>query len=133
MSNYPPPPGPPPPPGGPPPPPPGGPPPFQPGGGQPGGFPPSPPPQGGGPQAAQGPSQLPLISLIAGIVALLTSWCCIGFIAGIAAVVTGVIGRNQAAERGGSVGQATAGIVLGAVALVIWLILIIVSASVNVS
>jgi hypothetical protein len=47
--------------------------------------------------------------------------------------VTGVIGRKQALERGGSVGQATAGIVLGAIALVIWLVLIIVSASVNIA
>src|SRR5215207_9227739 len=110
MSNYPPPLGPPPPPGSPPP---GGPP-FQQPGGQPGGFPPSPPPgPGGGPPVQQGGSgntPLPAVSLGLGIGGLVTFWCCLGWLLGIAAIVTGIIGRNQAAQRGQSPQMANIGL-----------------------
>jgi hypothetical protein len=122
MSNYPPPPGPPPPPGAPPP---GGPPPFQPpppgppGGG---GFPPSPPP--GGPQPPQSnATQLPAISLGLGVGGLITFWCCLGWFLGIAAIVTGVIGRSQATQRGVSPQMANIGIGLGAAAILLSIVL----------
>jgi hypothetical protein len=112
MSNFPPPPP------GPPGPPPAGGPPFQPQG-QPGGFPPSPPPPGGGPVQQQGNTPLPAISLGTGIAGLITFWCCLGWIFGIAAIVTGIIGRQQAAQRGQSPQMANIGLGLGIAAIVL--------------
>ena len=65
---------------------------------------------------------LPLISLILGIL----SCICLGFIAGIAAIITGIIGRKRAIEAGGQgAGMALAGIILGIIGTVLSVILTI--------
>lgn len=67
--------------------------------------------------------KLGVVSLILGLVALITSWVLIGFFFGFAAVLTGAIGRSRA-KRGLAAGSgaATAGVILGAVAMVAALI-----------
>ena len=96
----------------------------QPGGyGQQGGYgqPPSyqPPGAPGGYGQPQQTSPLAIVSLVLGIVGLL---CCTLFVLGIGAVVTGFLARKQIAESGGRLkggGMATAGLVLGAVSIVL--------------
>ena len=58
---------------------------------------------------------------------MLTFWCCLGIPFGIAATVTGFLGRKRAEESGQSTGMATAGLVLGIVALAVTIIIIIIS------
>jgi Domain of unknown function (DUF4190) len=87
---------------------------------QPGQVPP--PPQAGRgppPPAQTGQPPLSIISLVTGILGLLTFWCCIGWPASIAAVVTGILGRKQAPERGASPTMATIGLVLGIIGIVL--------------
>jgi hypothetical protein len=74
-------------------------------------------------QQQSGNSPLPAVSLGTGIGGLLTFWCCLGWLLGIAAIVTGIIGRNQAAQRGQSPQMANIGIGLGIAALVLSIIL----------
>lgn len=130
--NQPPPPPPPPPGGGTPPPPPGGttppPPPPPPGGGTP------PPPPGGPVPGAPSPfpkNWMGITALIAGIVGFLLI-CCggLGFLPGVGGVVLGILGRKAAQEgEANNGGMATAGLILGGVAVllnVVWFILSVV-------
>ncbi len=96
----------------------------------------TPPPPGGYPPPAPGgygqppaKNQKALVSMIVGIVSLVFSLCCtpIGFIGGIVAIVFGVLGRKDIAAgstQQGS-GQALAGIITGAVAILISVVSII--------
>lgn len=85
------------------------------------GQPPGYPPQGGGPGGygmPQRTSPLAIVSLVTGIIGLP---CCSFFVFGIAAVVTGFLARRQIAASQGQVkggGMATAGLVLGIIAIV---------------
>jgi hypothetical protein len=85
--------------------------------GQPPGY--QPPGAPGGYGQPQQTSPLAIVSLVLGIVGLL---CCTLFVLGIAAVVTGYMARKQIAESQGRLkggGMATAGLVLGAVSIVL--------------
>jgi hypothetical protein len=91
----------------------------QPGYGQPPSYPPPPPGAPGGYGQPQQTSPLAIVSLVLGIVGLL---CCTFFLLGIGAVVTGFLARKQIAESQGRLkgqGMATAGLVLGAVSIVL--------------
>lgn len=101
----------------------------------------APPPPGGGYGAQQPgfggaqPSQsvMALISLITGIVGIL-SCCC--FIPSAAAVVLGVLGKKEIAESGGQKtgeGLAKAGLILGIVGLVLGVLYWILNIALNVS
>lgn len=72
-----------------------------------------------------GPPQdkLAVVSVILGVVALITSWVVIGIFFGIAAIVTGRIGRSRT-HRGAVPGSraATTGIVFGGVSIAAGLI-----------
>ena len=92
--------------------------------GQPPAYPPPPPgaPAGYGPPAGpQTRSPLAIVALVTGIIAVLP--CCWSLpVFGIAAVVTGFIGKRQIDASQGQIpgrGMALAGIILGAVAIVI--------------
>lgn len=63
---------------------------------------------------------LPVISLILGIVSIFT-----GPLFALAAIIIGVIGRKKAKELGQGTGMATAGIVLGIIAIVLLILFII--------
>jgi hypothetical protein len=122
-----------------PPPPPGQPGGFPPPQGQPGGFPPAPmppagppggPPQyGGAPVAGQSTNGKAIASLVLGIVGLF----CIGWPAGIAAIILGRIAKREIdAGQGTGSGMATAGLIMGIISVVVyglltilWLILVI--------
>jgi hypothetical protein len=64
------------------------------------------------------PNKLGVVSVILGVVALVTSWVVIGIFFGIAAIVTGSIGRSRA-KRQATPGSraATTGMVLGVVSI----------------
>jgi hypothetical protein len=92
---------------------------------------PPPPPPGGGYQpggagyAAPRTDGLAIASLIVGILSLL---CC-GFLLGPAAAIMGFISRNRITASGGAVGGgglAMAGLILGVVGFLLWVILAIV-------
>jgi len=92
--------------------------------GQPPAYPPPPPgaPGGYGPSAGpQKRSPLAIVALVTGIIAVLP--CCWSFpVFAIVALVTGFIGKKQIDESQGQIpgrGMALAGIILGAVAIVI--------------
>lgn len=125
---------PPPPPGGQvPPPPPGGggyttPPPTGGYGDQPGGYPPPGPPASGGSTT----NVLGITSLVLGILSIVMFFCCLGVILGPAAIVTGFLGMRKADEPGSQVGgrgMAMAGLICGAIGLVIALFFIILAAA----
>ncbi len=87
--------------------------------GQPPSYPPQPPGAPGGYGQPQQTSPLAIVSLVLGIVGFL---CCTFFVLGIGAVVTGFLARKQIAESQGRLkgqGMATAGLVLGAVGIVL--------------
>ena len=68
-------------------------------------------------------NQFGVASLILGISALITSWALIGILFGVVAVLMGDIGRRRAARgEANNPRTAIAGMVLGAVAIVIGLI-----------
>src|SRR6266540_4904403 len=95
----------------------------------PGGNPPVPPGQPWVPQppVQQGQPGFAVVSLVTGIVGVLTSVCwCLGLPLCVASIVFGVLGRNQAQERGYSTGMATAGLVLGIIGVAIGVILIVI-------
>ena len=71
----------------------------------------------------QGNSPLPAVSLGTGIAGLVTFWCCLGWLFGIAAIVTGILGRQQAALRGQSQTMANVGLGLGIAAIVLSIVL----------
>lgn len=114
-------------------------PPPPPGGGGYGGPPPpgggygGPPPGFGGAQP-QGNSVMAIISLVTGILGVL---CCGSWIFAIAAIILGVLARKEIAESGGAksgAGMAMAGLILGAVGIVIsliWTILWVTTGSFN--
>jgi len=91
------------------------------------------PPPGAGYPAAAGYAAprndgLAVASLIVGIISLL---CC-GFILGPAAAIMGFISRNRIAASGGAIGgggMAMAGLILGIVGFVLWIIFAIVYGS----
>ena len=118
-------------------PPPGQPPPSQPPPGQPPPPPSAPqaPPGYGAPSAPKtGQPPLSIVSLVTGILGVLTFWCCIGWPASIAAIVTGILGRRQAPERGASPTMATIGLILGIAGIVIaigWAVLVGISGGFN--
>ena len=58
---------------------------------------------------------------------MLTFWCCLGIPLGIAATVTGFLGRKRAAESGQSTRMATIGLVLGIIALALSIIITIIA------
>ncbi len=92
---------------------------------QPPSYPPPPPGAPGGYGGAGGyglpqqSSPLAIVSLVLGILALP---CCTFFVLGVGAVVTGFVARRQIAESQGrykGAGMAMAGMVLGAIAIVL--------------
>ncbi|MBL8122076.1 hypothetical protein JNM87_04990 [Candidatus Saccharibacteria bacterium] len=72
--------------------------------------------------AAQSNSSQPLIAMILGILAILTSLLAVGLLLGIAAVIVGSIGSKKSGSRG----MAIAGIVMGSIAIAIVVILFII-------
>ncbi len=83
---------------------------------------PPPPPAAGVPGGQPQKSSLPLISLILGLLSIF----CFGFLTGIAAIITGVVGRKKAQENGQGAGMALAGIITGAIGSLISIIAIFV-------
>jgi len=82
----------------------------------------------GAPGTGQKTNTLAIVALVTGILGI----CC-GFLA-IAGVVTGVMGRNQIKASNGlekGDGMALAGIILGAIGLVLWALWIVVQVAVN--
>ena len=81
------------------------------------------------PPGAGKPQTLALVSLILGIISFLTCWIgigpiSVGLLAAIGAIVVGMMAKG-AIKRGEQTGNgmATAGIILGAVHIVLWLVL----------
>jgi tetrahydromethanopterin S-methyltransferase subunit C len=70
-------------------------------------------------QPAAPRDKLGVVSLILGLVGLVTSWVLIGVFFGIGAVVTGALGRARTKREAASSGVATAGLVLGVVSIVL--------------
>ncbi len=69
----------------------------------------------------QGSSTLAIVSLVCGLVGLIVSCCCcLGLVSGIAAIITGALSIKK--QNPGK-GMAIAGIITGAVAVVLYLIL----------
>lgn len=81
----------------------------------------------------QSPNQtLPVVSLVLGIMG--SVFCCYGFPFGIAALITGFIGYNNAGKQPaiyGGRGLAIAGMILGAVSIVILLIFVLIGIAGN--
>ena len=76
-----------------------------------------------------GQGGLAIASFVCGIIGLLTSWCCIGVPLAIAAVVCGILGKGEAEKRGAPNWMWMTGLILGAVALVIFVIMLIIGAA----
>lgn len=83
-------------------------------------VPPMPPPGFPG-QPSQPQTQLPLVSLILGILSMI----CGGLILGIPAIITGIMGRKRAKASGQGGGMAVAGIVLGIIGTILSIVLAI--------
>ncbi len=64
--------------------------------------------------------------MICGIGGILTSWCCIGVPLAIAAVVCGALGKTEAERRGAPNWMWMTGLILGAVAIVIFVLAMII-------
>ncbi len=79
---------------------------------------PPPPPMYQPPAGTGQTTSLPVVSLILGIV----SWFFCPLIAGIAAIITGVSGRKKARELGQPTGMATAGMWLGIISSIAWVL-----------
>jgi hypothetical protein len=108
--------------------------------------PPPPPPQQSGSQFAGGAALgganaprkniLAIVSLSSGIASLILCCCFLWFPTSIVAIVTGFLGRKQIAESGGTQDGdklALAGMICGAVAFVIYLLLSIAAIIFNVA
>ena len=89
------------------------------------GAPPPPPssPYGGSPYGGAAPQQstsvMSIIALVLGIISIPACGC---FVFSVAAIVLGILGRNEVKKSGGAKkggGMATAGLVIGVVTLVI--------------
>jgi hypothetical protein len=76
---------------------------------------PPPPPAAGVPDGQAQKSSLPTISLVLGILSLV----CLGFLAGIPAIITGFMGRKKAKMTGEGAGMSLAGIITGAIGTVL--------------
>ena len=75
--------------------------------------------------APEEPKTLSIVSLVCGIVGLLFSCCCcLGLIGDIAAIVTGILAKKK---NCGGQGMALAGIIIGAVGIVIYIITVIIN------
>jgi hypothetical protein len=110
--------------------------------GQPGGFPPSPPPAGpppagspyGGPGTGQSTNGKAIASLVLGICSIVL---CLGFLAGIPAVILGRIAKREIAEGNGTGdGLANAGLITGIIGIVLgvlWLLYVILVIAIGVS
>jgi hypothetical protein len=62
---------------------------------------------------------LEIVSVVLGVIGLITSWLLFGIVFGIAAVVTGIVARSRVARgKAGSPAVAVVGIVLGALATI---------------
>ena len=81
-------------------------------------------PVAGGVSPGQG--GLAIASFVCGIVGILTSWCCIGIPLAIAAVVCGILGKGEAEKRGAPNWMWMTGLILGALAIVIFVIMLII-------
>jgi len=106
------------------------------------GSPPPPPPGGGygapppgyGGAQPQSNSVMAIISLVTGILGVV---CCGSFVFAIAALILGFLARKEINQSGGlkkGSGMATAGIVLGAIGLIIsvvWIILVVTTGDFN--
>lgn len=91
-----------------------------------GGYAPPPSPVYGGPQPSGGTNVMAIISLIAGILSIPTFCTVAGaIILGLVAVVLGFLGRNQAKNTGQGAGIALAGIITGAIGIVLGLIYVL--------
>ena len=107
-------------------------------------YPPEPPPPGPGYGAGYGPGYGPgqppygpmvaptsgkaTASLVTGVASLVLSWCCGLGVAGIVAIVLGVKARREIAASGGRLkgdGIALGGIVTGAIAIVLGLLILV--------
>jgi len=67
-------------------------------------------------------TSLPVVSLVLGILSIF----CLGFISGVAAIVTGIMGRKRAKEIGQSPTMATWGIITGIIGSIISIVVLIV-------
>ena len=74
-----------------------------------------------------GQGGLAIAAFVCGLGGIFTSWCCIGLPLAIAAVVCGILGKKDAEKRGASNWMWTTGLILGIIALVIFVIVVIVS------
>ncbi len=89
----------------------------------PGGYGAAPPPPGpGAPGAPAKKSSLPVISLVLGLLSV----TCLGFIAGIAAIITGFMGRSRSKQTGEGGGMSLAGIILGFIGSIMSVVLLII-------
>ena len=84
-------------------------------------------PVAGAPAIKPGQGGLAIAAFVCGLGGIFTSWCCIGLPLAIAAVVCGILGKKDAEKRGASNWMWITGLVLGIVALVIFVIVVIVS------
>ena len=73
-----------------------------------------------------GQGGLAIAAFVCGIIGLLTSWCCIGAPVAIAAVILGILGKKEAEKRGAPSWMWMTGLILGAVALVIFVIMLVI-------
>lgn len=104
-----------------------------PGGGQPPAQPPygSAPQPGGGQPADNSAKTLGFVSLGTGIAAVICCWCWpLGLVSGIAALITGYLGRKKGQEIGDENSQkfAVIGLILGIIGLVLVAVLLIITA-----
>lgn len=86
-------------------------------------------PVAGAPAIKPGQGGLAIAAFVCGLGGIFTSWCCIGVPLAIAAVVCGILGKGDAEKRGASNWMWMTGLILGAVALVIFVIMLIIGAA----
>jgi hypothetical protein len=86
-------------------------------------------PVAGAPAIQPGQGGLAIAAFVCGLGGIFTSWCCIGVPLAIAAVVCGILGKKDAEKRGASNWMWMTGLILGAVALVIFVIMLIIGAA----
>ena len=84
-------------------------------------------PVAGAPAIQPGQGGLAIAAFVCGLGGIFTSWCCNGLPLAIAAVVCGILGKKDAEKRGASNWMWTTGLILGIIALVIFVIVVIVS------
>lgn len=74
-----------------------------------------------------GKSSTAVVSLVFGILALVLNFCCgiFGLVFGLVAIATGIVTLNAKEARSGDRTMAITGIVLGAIAMLLWVLLLI--------